>query len=92
MLNGLDWRWVLAAAVWSVLVFRLGYGMGRLVRDSGAIVPVDITRASPAARAAIDEALRNGRKIEAIRILRNDVGCGLAEAKATIDAIPRPGK
>lgn len=88
----IGWEWAAGLALWTVAVFRLGYGMGRLVRDGSSIVPIDITRASPAARAAIDDALGRGRKIEAIRVLRQDTSCGLAEAKATIEALPPRGR
>ena len=37
------------------------------------------------------EAWRAGRKIEAIRILREKTGAGLAEAKAAVDALDRSG-
>jgi hypothetical protein len=37
------------------------------------------------------EAWRAGRKIEAIRILREKTGAGLAEAKAAVDALDRAG-
>ncbi len=87
-MGNIDWTWALAWAVWTLIVFRMGFGIGKLVRDRGDIVPLAPTLISAAARAEVDSALRNGRKIEAIRILRRHTGAGLAEAKATIDAMP----
>ncbi|WP_206598584.1 ribosomal protein L7/L12 [Croceicoccus estronivorus] len=40
-------------------------------------------------QARIRDLLRDHRKIEAIKLLREETGCGLAEAKKTIDAIPQ---
>lgn len=37
------------------------------------------------------EAWRSGRKIEAIRLLREKTGAGLAEAKAAVEALERAG-
>jgi ribosomal protein L7/L12 len=36
-------------------------------------------------------ALRNGKKIDAIKIYRSATGAGLAEAKAAVDAFERNG-
>jgi hypothetical protein len=88
--GALDWKWALGLVAASFLIFRLGYAMGRLVRDSDDIVPVAPTLISPATRAMIEDALRRGNKIEAIKILRQDTGCGLAEAKKTVEELPRP--
>lgn len=87
-MGDIDWIWALAWAAWTLIVFRMGFGLGKLVRDRGDIVPVAPSLISSEARAEIDAALRNGRKIEAIRALRRHTGAGLAEAKATIDAMP----
>jgi ribosomal protein L7/L12 len=37
---------------------------------------------------AVDEALRNGNRIEAVRLLREATGLGLKQAKAIVDARP----
>lgn len=82
------WEWVGGLTVWSLLVFRLGVSVGRMVRLNDAIQPIDPARITPTLRVQIDDILRDGRKIDAIKLLRNETGCGLAEAKKTIDAIP----
>ncbi len=82
-----DWRWALGLALWTLLVFRIGMGMGRLTSRAEDIMPISTTRISPEARSQIDDALRRGRKVEAIRILRKDTGCGLAEAKKTVETL-----
>jgi hypothetical protein len=43
----------------------------------------------PQAHARIAEALRDGRKIEAIKIMREATGLGLAEAKTAVEAMDR---
>lgn len=83
------WHWVVVGLV-ALLAFRLGVGFGRLAADSERIQPISATRISPPARARIDDALRRGRKIEAIKILRDDTSCGLAEAKKTIEGLGGP--
>ena len=82
------WKWI--AIIAAVVIFRLGAMFGRMSRDSGDIVPISTTRISPEARARIEDALRRKAKIEAIRILRADTGCGLAEAKKTVEALAIP--
>ncbi|WP_265587156.1 ribosomal L7/L12 family protein [Sphingomicrobium arenosum] len=63
-------------------------------RTAPARIPGDIT---PAARRTMEEQLRRGETIGAIRTVRIDTGCGLKEAKAFVDAYdarrkaPRPG-
>jgi hypothetical protein len=88
-----EWQWGAVAFLGAVIVFRLGVAFGRLSSDAGRIQPISTTRISPEARARIDDALRLREKIEAIKLLREDTGCGLAEAKKTVEAleIPRPG-
>jgi ribosomal protein L7/L12 len=87
------WQWIAIVAVVAVISLKLGATFGRLSRDSEDIIPISTTRISPGARAQIDDALRRGNKIEAIKLLRADTGCGLAEAKKTVEAleIPEPG-
>jgi ribosomal protein L7/L12 len=83
------WQWV-AVPLAIVLIFKAGVAWGRLSADSEHIQPISTTRISPEARARIDDALRRGNKIEAIKILREDAGCGLAEAKKTVEALRPP--
>jgi len=78
-------QWLMIAIALAV-AFKLGSSFGRLSADSGRSQPISTTRISPEARARIDDALRQGSKIDAIKILREDTGCGLAEAKKTIEA------
>ncbi|HSG34875.1 MAG TPA: hypothetical protein VLA37_10095 [Sphingomonadaceae bacterium] len=83
-------QWLMIAIALAV-AFKLGSTYGRLSADSDRIQPISTTRISPEARARIDDALRRKEKIEAIRFLREDTGCGLAEAKKTIESLgPTP--
>lgn len=82
------WKWIAIAA--AVVIFRLGTMYGRLSREAEDIVPISTTRISPEARAKIDDALRRKAKIEAIKLLREDTGCGLAESKKTVEALEVP--
>ncbi len=86
-MDGLNWTWAMALALGALLIFRIGFGIGRLTRGGEDIRPIDTGRISPAVRLEIGDALRRGRKIEAIKLLRKDTGCGLAEAKHTIEAM-----
>jgi len=74
----------------AAIAFKLGSVFGRLGADSERIQPISTTRISPEARVKIDDALRRGSKIEAIKILREDAGCGLAEAKKTVETVLSP--
>lgn len=83
---------------WSLLVFAAGYVVGkrrRAARDLSGPPPMPRGPSAPPAgltseaEARIDEALRQGRKIEAIRHLREATGMGLKDAKDAIDARER---
>ncbi len=41
---------------------------------------------SPSVQGAVDERIRNGKIIEAIKIIRENTGAGLREAKLMVDA------
>lgn len=76
--------------IWLVLAALLvGYVLGRA---TGRRVPRPSPRAVPPgqlsdrAKLGLDEALRRGERIDAIRVVREDTGCGLKEAKAFVDA------
>jgi ribosomal protein L7/L12 len=84
------WLWLTLGAFAAVLIFRIGVFFGRAAADAERIQPIAPTRISPEARARIDDALRNNEKIAAIKILRADTGCGLAEAKQTVEALFAP--
>ena len=82
MIDGIDW-WALA---WTAAVFIAGYLLGSRRRaDIEPPFEFDVSTISPQARARIEEALQRKAKIEAIRILREDRGLGLKDAKSVID-------
>ncbi|OCC23836.1 hypothetical protein MB02_08355 [Croceicoccus estronivorus] len=60
-----------------------------MARARDRIQPIDPARIPADVQARIRDLLRDHRKIEAIKLLREETGCGLAEAKKTIDAIPQ---
>jgi hypothetical protein len=86
--------------LWSLFVLLVGYLWGRskarrpaddrarLDRPPPALPPGP-AELTPDARARIEEALRYGRKIEAIKIMREETGMGLAEAKDAVEAMER---
>ncbi len=86
-----SWPWLIAILVGAVIVFRIGFSFGRLAAESERIQPISTTRISPEGRVAIDDALRRGDKVGAIKLLRQDTGCELVEAKKTIEAMVPPG-
>ncbi len=82
MFEQFDWSF----ALWGGTIFLLGYFLG--ARQSKRYEPpfqFDHRRISPEARAQIEGALQRGKKIEAIRILREDTGLGLKDSKTVID-------
>jgi hypothetical protein len=85
------WQWLILAAFGAAFIFRLGMWFGRGVAEAERIGPISTTRISPEARAQIEDALRRGDKIEAIKILRLDTECSLVEAKKTVEALQLPG-
>lgn len=86
-MDAIGWEVWLGLAVWTVVVFRLGLAIGRARSALDAIEPVDPARIRPDLRVRINDLLRDRRKIDAIKLLRAETGCGLAEAKKTIDGI-----
>jgi hypothetical protein len=86
-----SWQWLAVAVLGAIVIFRLGMWFGRGAAEAERIQPISPTRISPEARALIDDALRRGERIEAVKIVREHAGCGLAEAKKTIDAMLPPG-
>ena len=82
MPEALDWNIV----IWTGLVFLSGYLIG--ARGKGEIAEplhFDVNTVSPEARMRIEQSLKHGKKIEAIRTLRADTGLGLKDAKTVID-------
>lgn len=74
---------------------RDGLDRGRLDRPpptmpvSPAPLPQGPATLSPEARARIHDALRGGNKIHAIKMMREETGMGLAEAKTAVEAMER---
>lgn len=87
-MDDIGWGMAVGLAVYTYVVFRIGMAIGRLRSESAAIQPIDPARISPTVQAQVNNLLRENRKIDAIKLLREETGCGLAEAKKTIDAIP----
>lgn len=82
MFEQIDW-WMV---IWTGAVFLSGYLVGSRKRaELQEPLDFDLATISPPARAQIEQALQNGRKIDAIRILREDTGLGLRDSKTVID-------
>lgn len=84
---GIAWYWIVAIVLVAALVFRAGFALGRAARDADMVPPIDPGRISPAARPAIDAAIRNRELIAAIKLVREDTGCSLAAAKKTVEGM-----
>ena len=78
---------IIILIVWSLIVFRLGMGFGRRAAAEAAKATIDLETVTPETRAKVENLVRSGSKIEAIKLLREDTGCGMAQAKWTVDAI-----
>jgi len=87
---GSPWLDLFAAAI-------IGFALGRLTAKSSeqrdreqksyeARLRQLRSRISPETQEAIRTLLRNGKKIEAIKRLRNDLGTGLKESKDLVEA------
>jgi hypothetical protein len=82
-------------AIWTILVYKVGHAIGRNSRDKRNLVdppqpgqPIVLPTAIPDhARPRIEDALRRGKKIEAIKLVRECTGMGLKEAKDTVEAV-----
>lgn len=82
MAEQIDWTLV----IWTGLVFLSGYLVGsRKRRELEPPLQFDPASISTAARVQIAQALQDGAKIEAIRILREDTRMGLKDSKTVID-------
>ena len=75
---------VMAVAFAAALFFLIVLIM-RSRKDQTITMPTD-TRMQPASQ-SIEDLVRAGRKIEAIKLLRVETGLGLKEAKDQIDAL-----
>lgn len=84
------------AVVWSLVLVLAGfiYGYtkakrnivgGRENLDGPPPLPLDPPKLSDEAKARIEDALRKNRRIEAVKIMREETGVNLTTAKAHID-------
>ncbi len=87
-MNEIGWEAVIVLLLYTFIVFRIGMAIGRLRSAASAIQPLDPARIAPDVQAQVNNLLRENRKIDAIKLLREKTGCGLAKAKKTVDAIP----
>ncbi|MEJ2410452.1 MAG: ribosomal protein L7/L12 [Novosphingobium sp.] len=88
------WPLIILAAL---AVFVLGWIVGRGAngtRDlSGPPAIRAFTEVGPAIRTEIESAIAAGRKIEAIKLLRDATGMGLKESKDAVEAMEQnPGR
>jgi large subunit ribosomal protein L7/L12 len=102
-MNEPSWLWVVGLAVVLLLVgFTMG-SRRREGRDLMAppppvqrspplrhsATPAPFLVIQPDVRTRIDAALKAGNKIEAIKLMREATGMGLAEAKAAVEAMAK---
>ncbi len=96
----LSWLWLAGLAV---LLLLVGYAMGSRRREGSdlmapprparptppraSVAPAPFLVVPPDVRAKIAAALQAGKKIEAIKLMREASGMGLAEAKAAVEAM-----
>jgi large subunit ribosomal protein L7/L12 len=75
--------------VWSVLLYRIGVRVGRASRDDTELSgpPAKPVPLPGDMRAAVEAELAAGRKIEAIKLLREATGLGLKDAKEAVEAM-----
>lgn len=92
----IGWQWAVLFALWTYLAYRIGVAVGQQRKARDLSEPPVTQDALPAmfpsllpgeTRDAIEDAMRRGKKIEAIRILREASGMGLKEAKDMIEAM-----
>lgn len=82
VMSEFDWTLI----IWTAAVFLSGYLLGsRRTPQLSEPLTFDVASVSAQARVEIEQALQSGAKIEAIRILRQDTGLGLKDAKTIID-------
>ena len=80
----------------AIVLLRMATGLGlQEANDAVAAhldgLPVSIPKASSAAQlpATVIAAIQSGNKIEAIKLLREQTGLGLKEAKDAVEAMPK---
>ncbi|MCJ2179336.1 ribosomal protein L7/L12 [Novosphingobium album (ex Hu et al. 2023)] len=78
---------VLAALTVFVLGWIAGRGMNGTRTLSGPTAVRTLNEVGPALRSEIESAIAAGRKIEAIKLLRDATGMGLRESKAAVEAM-----
>ena len=76
---------VLAGFIYGYRKGRRNIVAGRENLDGPPPLPLDPPKLSADVKARIDDALRSGRRIEAVKILREETGLNLTTAKAHID-------
>jgi hypothetical protein len=82
--------------LWAVILAGIfGAMLGRAGTShpaSGSSIPetellMRLTRLAPETRTNVTRLVKEGRMIEAVRDVRNELGCGLKEAKDVVDRI-----
>ena len=97
-----SWLWIAGLAV---LLLFAGFAMGSRRREGRdlmepprpvqrtpprpSVTPAPFLVVQPDQRAQIAAALQAGKKIEAIKLMREATGMGLAEAKAAVEAMAK---
>ena len=74
---------------WVMVALAVGYVLGRnsvLRMDGETRTPMPVGELPAEAKGRMEDALRRGDKIDAIRIVRTATGAGLKESKAFVDA------
>ncbi|MCM8557772.1 hypothetical protein [Sphingomicrobium sediminis] len=76
---------------WVMLAGFMGFVLGRKSMENELLgkaegPPREPGTLSDRARVAMEDAIRRGSTIEAIKIVRTDTGAGLKESKAFVDA------
>ncbi|MCP5401794.1 MAG: ribosomal protein L7/L12 [Novosphingobium sp.] len=93
-------HWASVIVVWSLFLVLAGFAYGyRKARehteagrenlDGPPPIPLDPPRLSGDAKERIEDALRRRKKIEAIKILREETGVGLKQAKEHVETMER---
>lgn len=80
---------ILGACTVFVLGWIAGRGLGGFRDMPGPSASHAFTDVAPALRREIESAIAAGRKIEAIKLLREATGMGLQESKEAVEAMER---
>ncbi|MCB2079256.1 MAG: ribosomal protein L7/L12 [Novosphingobium sp.] len=91
-------NWEISLAIWTAIVLRIGFAWGARYRRGDDRMRLDRPPPSvsapprnvpPGETGDVEAALLAGRKIDAIRILRDSTGLGLKEAKEEVERMER---